>query len=109
MQLLLTVFFVGFLFFSVDASSQTACFSYNNGQTISCDGPNLSNRTITKFSESQGVITDERGNLEPYTIIGADRDRDRDSDAQRRALIYGEDRRDRHDSRSRYGRDDDGR
>ena len=54
-------------------------------------------------NKNRGIITDERGNVEPYTIIGGDRDRDRESEARRRSLIYGEDRdRDESRSRSRY-------
>ena len=90
--------FISFLFFSSDAIGQVSCFRY--GSSLSCDGANLSNRTITEFDKNRGIITDERGNVEPYTIIGGDRDRDRESEARRRSLIYGEDR-DRSDSRSR--------
>ena len=55
------------------AEGQITCFTY--GTVVSCDGPNLSNRTITDLGSDlrrpsgQGVITDERGNVMPYAII----------------------------------------
>lgn len=93
--------FISVLFFPSDSTAQVNCARFGN--SLSCDGPNLSNRTITEFDKNRGIITDERGNVEPYTIIGGDRDRDRESEARRRSLIYGEDRdRDESRSRSRY-------
>lgn len=58
---------IGLLFFASDAISQTVCFDY--GRTISCDGANGQNRTITRFNDNAGVVTNERGQVEPYTIL----------------------------------------
>lgn len=103
-----TLLALAFFLLPLSASAQTTCFSYDNGQTISCDGPNLSNRTITQFDRNRGIITDERGNVEPYTIMPNRTDESRRDEERRRALIYGEDRNDSYSSRSRsdeYGVD----
>ena len=48
--------------------AQMTCFQYSGG-VISCDGANLSNRTVVPFSNRGGIITDERGRIEPYAIL----------------------------------------
>jgi len=67
--------------------AQLTCFEY--GQTLSCDGPNLSNRSITRFNDRSGIMTDERGNLEPYTILPRQRESRRlwEDDDQRSRIL----------------------
>lgn len=98
------------LLLAIPAYAQTFCNRIGN--SIVCDGDNGS-RTIQPLGRTGGVITDDRGNLNPYsggTIIESEsrsyRDAERRSEERRREMIYGDDRRDR--NRSRYG-DDDGR
>jgi hypothetical protein len=50
------------------ASAQVSCFAYGSNM-LSCDGPNLSNRTITDLGQGRGIITDEKGNIEPYMVL----------------------------------------
>ncbi len=89
---------------AVPAYSQTFCNKIGN--SISCQGDNLSNRTYTPLGRNGGVITDERGNVSSYSngvIIEGEsqsyRDAQRRSEERRREIIYGEERR---NSRSRY-------
>jgi len=91
---------------AIPADSQTFCS--RQGSSISCDGDNLSNRTITPLGRNGGVITDERGNVTPYFNNGVIRDDrkpdwERQSEERRREMIYGDDR-DRNESRSRSRR-----
>jgi hypothetical protein len=94
---------------SVPSQAQTFCNRV--GSSIICDGENGS-RTIQPLGRNGGVITDDRGNVSPYsngTIIESEsrsyRDAQRRSEERRREMIYGdwgESRRDR----SRYDRDE---
>jgi hypothetical protein len=55
------------------AQSQVNCFSYNGGKMLSCDGPRGTTMQ-TELSPGKGIISGPSG-VEPYSIIGADRDR----------------------------------
>lgn len=93
---------------TVSAYAQTFCNRI--GGVVVCDGDNGSSRTVAPLGRSGGVITDERGNVTPYTTSpngavildspSSKPDWERRSDERRRQDIYGEDRRER--SRSRY-------
>lgn len=89
---------------AVPAYSQTFCNRI--GGVVVCDSDNGSSRTIAPLGRNGGVITDERGNVTPYSngviIDNTSRkpDWERRSDERRHQDIYGEDRRER--SRSRY-------
>lgn len=88
------------------AYSQIICTRYGN--MTSCDGDNLSNRTITEYNRNSGVIIDEKGNVTPYSVLPSRRaEEDRRDEDRRRALIYGDDRRERDSSRSRRSSDRD--
>lgn len=94
---------------AIPAYSQTFC--QRIGNSVVCDGENGS-RTIQPLGRNGGVITDDRGNVSPYsngTIIESEsrsyRDAQRRSEERRREIIYGdwgESRRDR----NRYDRDE---
>lgn len=96
------------LLLAVPAYSQTFCNRIGNA--IVCDGDNGSSRTIAPLGRNGGIITDERGNVIPYTTSpngavildshSSKPDWERRSEERRREIIYGHDRRD--DSRSRY-------
>ena len=65
----LTIFGIG-LFTAIlvsSAGAQVSCFQY--GQFVSCDGPRGQHTDQLQLSPSQGVVTDDRGNLEPYAIF----------------------------------------
>lgn len=65
---MIALFILPLLFlFSTPAYPQISCMNYGN--MLSCDGPNLSNRTITDFGQGRGIITDEKGNIEPYMVL----------------------------------------
>ncbi len=91
--------------------SQAQTFCNRVGSAIVCDGDNGS-RTIQPLGRNGGVITDDRGNVNPYNggaIIESEsrsyRDAQRRSEERRRDIIYGdwgESRRDR----NRYDRDE---
>lgn len=100
MRLLIVVIAIGF--FSVaESHAQTFCTEYSNG-TIYCDGPDRS-RIISPTGPDRGVIMDTKNNFDTYSIQRNRRaEEDRRDDERRRALIYGEDRRDSRDSRRSY-------
>lgn len=53
------------------AFAQVTCFNYAGGM-VSCVGPHGSTRTLVPFSGSggrSGIMTDERGRMEPYNIL----------------------------------------
>jgi|GEM_PF-2938734 len=65
----LSLVLVGVVLMCGSTSAQITCFSYPGGM-VSCDGPRaLQNTTQIPLSPNQGVIMDDRGNLEPYTLI----------------------------------------
>lgn len=55
------------LFFAIPAFAQTSCVQL--GQFVSCQGPNGQSFEQLQLNRNQGVITDSRGNVEPYTIL----------------------------------------
>lgn len=94
---------------SLPVFAQQLCNQYSNG-TVYCQGTDGSSRIITPMGRNGGIIMDDKGNLEPYTIMRDQTDQNRRDEERRRALIYGDDRRDNsRDSRSRYRYDEDGR
>lgn len=85
------------------AIAQVSCFEY--GDSLSCDGPNLSNRTITDFGNDRGIITDERGNVTPYTLnrsLSSREERER-REREDRNIYQRLDRYDRDADWGRYG------
>lgn len=100
-----TIISIAMIFIASECYSQTMCFKYSDG-SISCDGDNGSSRTVAPLGRNGGVITDERGNVTPYSngVIIDNTSRKPEwesrSEERRRQDIYGEDRRDR--NRSRY-------
>jgi len=93
------------IWISTPAYSQVSCFQYGSNM-LSCDGPNLSNRTITDFGQGRGIITDEQGNVEPYMVMpSTPRRRDEPALAPLPGLPL-LDRLDRYDSKLPSWRDD---
>lgn len=93
-----TLLCAALLLIAIPAQAQTFCNRI--GSAIVCDGGNGS-RTIQPLGRDGGVITDDRGNVSPYsngTIIESEsrsyRDAQRRSEERRREMIYGDDRRD---------------
>jgi hypothetical protein len=97
------VLLAALLLFPISAMAQVSCFDYGGyAGTISCDGSNLSNRTLVPLGpdRSRGIITDEKGNVDPYMTLSP-RDRDYLREQEQRSRSYYEDR--HPSSRSGYG------
>lgn len=65
--LALTITFL--MLFVLPVSAQFTCAQL--GQFTTCSGPNGQSFDQLQLNRNQGVITDSRGNLEPYTILPA--------------------------------------
>ena len=101
-----TLLCASLLLLAIPSQAQTFCNKIGN--SIVCDGES-GTRTIQPLGRTGGVITDDRGGVNPYsggTIIESEsrsyRDAQRRSEERRREMIYGDDRRDR----NRYDRDE---
>lgn len=90
------LFTVLLAFLSVPVSAQVTCFDYGN--TLSCDGPGLSNRTFTELGDGsgrdgrRGIMTDDRGHLESYYIAPSVPSKHQDH-SSRLPLLFGTDER----------------
>ena len=66
----LSLALVGAVLMCGSTSAQVSCFSYAGGVT-SCDGPRGQHMEQWQMSPSQGMLYDQRGNAQPYTVFPA--------------------------------------
>jgi hypothetical protein len=100
-----TILTVLLLIATIPAYSQTFCSTSRNGNSTTCIGDNNEMTIIQRNGQDRSY---DRGYSSRYgdsVILGESqsyKDEQRRSDERRREMIYGDDRRERERSRSRY-------
>lgn len=90
---------------SIPAYSQTFCSTSRNGNSTTCIGDNNEMTIIQRNGQNRSYDRDNQSFYGNSVIIGesqAYKDEQRRSEERRREMIYGDDRRERDRSRSRY-------